>query len=91
MKEDELQKVQIVGPVNTTTGDPWRTQGDYREEQAQMLKAYRWAVGASVAAIVTALCSIVLAYTAVVEIKNISAQVQNVKQNNQPQQKSTKP
>ena len=70
--EAEPRKIQIVGPVQTNNDNPWRTQGDYREEQRQMLNAYRWAVGASVAAIITALCSVVLAYSAIVEIKNIA-------------------
>lgn len=30
---DQLKKVQIVGPVQTNTENPWRTQGDYRQEQ----------------------------------------------------------
>ena len=28
-------KVEIVGPVMTNSDNPWRTQGDYREEQIE--------------------------------------------------------
>ena len=28
-------QVQIVGPVATSTPDPWRKQGDYQEEQRE--------------------------------------------------------
>lgn len=75
MGQDEIQKVKIVGPVITNTENPWRTQGDYREEQRQMLNAYRWAVGSSIAAIVAALCSIVLAYSAIAEIRVIVKEI----------------
>ena len=80
--ESEPQKIQIVGPVQTNTVNPWRTQGEYREEQARMLKAYRWAVATSIAAIVTAVFTVILAVTAVIEIKHISqsTQEQQVKQ-----------
>ena len=74
MSQEETHKVEIVGPVITNSDNPWRTQGDYREEQRQMRIAYRWAVGASVAAIITALCSIVLACTAIAKIRDIASQ-----------------
>ena len=32
---DEAQKVQIVGPVLTSSNEPWREQGDYRKEQEE--------------------------------------------------------
>jgi len=79
---DNAQPVKIIGPVNTNTDNPWRTLGEYRDEQAQMRKAHRWAVAASIAAICTAVFTCVLAYTAIVEISKISAQVQTQQQQN---------
>lgn len=34
-------KVEIVGPVSTNTDNPWRTQGDYREDQRRQEKLYK--------------------------------------------------
>jgi hypothetical protein len=73
---DNARAIKIVGPVNTSTDNPWRTEGEYREEQAQMLKAYRWAVASSIAAIITACLTAVLAVSAVIEIKHISQSIQ---------------
>jgi len=77
---DNARPVKIIGPVNTNTDNPWRTLGEYREEQAQMRKAHRWAVAASIAAIFTSVFTCVLAYTAIVEISKISTQAQAQKQ-----------
>lgn len=33
-------KVEVVGPVITNTENPWRTQGDYREDQKRQLHLY---------------------------------------------------
>ena len=33
--EHSPHQVQIVGSISTNTPDPWRTQGDYQEEQKE--------------------------------------------------------
>ena len=33
-------KIEIVGPVNTNTDNPWRSQGDYRQDQKRQLHLY---------------------------------------------------
>lgn len=33
-------KVEVVGPVITNTENPWRTQGDYREDQKRQIHLY---------------------------------------------------
>ena len=33
-------KIEVVGPVITNTENPWRTQGDYREDQKRQLHLY---------------------------------------------------
>jgi len=77
--ESEVTKVEIVGPVNTTTENPWRTREEYNQEQALILKSFRWSMAASIAAVITAVCTIILAITAISEIKNISQQSQSQK------------
>jgi hypothetical protein len=56
--------------------DPWRTREEYNQEQKTLLSAYRWSVAASLAAIITALCTIILASVAIFEIKGLSQEVQ---------------
>lgn len=36
----EPVKVEIVSPVVTNTENPWRTQGDYRQDQKRQLHLY---------------------------------------------------
>lgn len=33
-------KIEIVGPVMTNTDNPWRTQGDYRQDQKRQFHLY---------------------------------------------------
>lgn len=33
MEDKESLNIKIIGPVDTTTPDPWRTQGDYQQDQ----------------------------------------------------------
>ena len=65
-----------VNLVNPPSENPWRTKSDYDQEQKSILRAYRWSVISSLAALITALCSIVLAISAVTEIQNISRSIQ---------------
>ncbi len=73
-KETEPQKIQIIGPVNTNTENPWRKKEEYIKEQAQMTKIYNWSRITAISAIVTAFFTAILAVTAIIEIKNISKQ-----------------
>ncbi len=45
--------------VNPPSGDnPWRTQGDYQDDQRRLLSAYRWTIASATAAIISALCAL---------------------------------
>lgn len=35
-------KVEVVGPVMTNTDNPWRTQGDYREDQRRQIQLHKF-------------------------------------------------
>ena len=74
-------KVEIVGPVMTNTNDPWRTQGDYREEQQEsrerhamlqeqhrlITKSIRWNIVLAVATVVMAVATVALVFVTISE------------------------
>ncbi len=65
MKDNDITKIQIVGPVDTTTADPWRTHGDYRNEQ----KRARIIFIAQIISLVVAILS--MAVTSFIAVKTI--------------------
>lgn len=38
--ESQTTKVEIIGSVKTSTDNPWRTQGDYRQDQKRQTNLY---------------------------------------------------
>lgn len=76
MTEQEPLKVKISGPVETATPDPWRTFGDYQQDQKEarerhtmfqeqhklLQKSFRANIIAVAAAIIAALSACFMAY-----------------------------
>jgi flagellar basal body-associated protein FliL len=66
MKDDDIKKIQIVGSVDTTTSDPWRTQGDYRTEQKRAKIIF---IAQIISLLVAIISMVVTSYVAIKSIK----------------------
>lgn len=70
---NEKPKPLLVELLNPPLDDPWRTRGDYLEDQRHQMWQFRFTIAALVFSIIASVSAVVSAYAAVNALSRVQA------------------